>query len=296
MKIKSFLAISFLLVASYSYGQASILNAKTPAEIGRETAAKVYKDNTSKPIPYDHVDQRDILWAKGVWEYIDLNQRVNFPLLYPIDNNSGMYHSLYNVLLANIENGNIKHVYADSYFKHEITLNQLGATLHETDTTDAGYKQLNAGDELDQQFVTRTDVSAADVQGYRIRGYWYFDSRESELRYRLIGIAPVVTDAHSKAMGITNAPPVTLFWVFYPEVRDILFHAKVYNPSNSAHPLNFDQLLIARRFHAVIYKDDNVQGDRAIADYMGNSALKQLLEARRTKNEIRNFEVNMWNY
>ena len=37
--------------------------------------------------PYGYVDKRDIMWSKTVWEKIDLNQKVNYPLLYPLDSN-----------------------------------------------------------------------------------------------------------------------------------------------------------------------------------------------------------------
>ena len=30
-------------------------------------------------------DERDILFSKVIWEIIDLDQKVNFPYLYPVD-------------------------------------------------------------------------------------------------------------------------------------------------------------------------------------------------------------------
>src|SRR5699024_1162008 len=144
--------------------------------------------------------------------------------------------------------------------------------------------------------VIRTDVDDADVMGFRIRGFWYFDKRQGDLRYRLLGIAPMVIGAYQKSQGVEDPTPVELFWVFYPEARDVLFKANAFNKNNSAHPFNFDELLNGRRFHAVIYKTDNVHGDREIADYIGDDALKQLMESERIKSTIRDFEVNMWNY
>ena len=31
------------------------------------------------------MEDKDILWSVLVWEVIDLDERVNFPLLYPVD-------------------------------------------------------------------------------------------------------------------------------------------------------------------------------------------------------------------
>jgi hypothetical protein len=46
----------------------------------------------------------------------------------------------------------------------------------------------------------------------------------------------------------------------------------------------------------VIYKEENVYGDRQIAEYMKDNSLNQLLESERIKEKIRNFEQDMWNY
>lgn len=298
MKIKSFLTSVFLLAITYSFGQVNLLNAEHPDEIGVKTEMQVDQDNTAKPLPYGYIGDRDIMWGKEVWEYIDLSQKVNFPLLYPIDTGrvGSERLSLYQVLMKNIENGKIKHMYADSYFQRERTMEELAATLHRVDTLDAGYEQINQGEQLDEQFISHTDVDGSDITGYRIRGYWYVDKRQGELRYRLLGICPLVVDAYSKQQGVENPTPVELFWIFYPEARNVLYRAQVFNNNNSAHPFNFDEILNGRRFHAVIYKVDNDQGDRDVADYIHQNSLKQLLESERLKDEIREFESNLWNY
>src|SRR5699024_445555 len=264
MKLRSFLVIAFGLLMTQSYGQFNILNATSPDEIGQKTKEQIEQDNTAKPLPYGYTNDSDILWGKEVWEYIDLKQKVNFPYLYHLDTGrvERDRESLFHVLVKNDKTGNIKHIYADSYFNREFTPEEIDATLQRRDTTDLGYAQLNAGEDLDEQFVTRTDVDGADVMGFRIRGFWYFDKRQGDLRYRLLGIAPMVIGAYQKSQGVEDPTPVELCWVFYPEARDVLFKANACNKNNSAHPFNFDELLNGRRFHAVIYKTDNVHGDR----------------------------------
>lgn len=61
-------------------------------------------------------------------------------------------------------------------------------------------------------------------------------------------------------------------------------------------PITFDQILNSRRFNSVIYKEENVYGDRDIKDYMNQNAQNQLLESDRVKDKIRSFEQDMWNY
>ena len=50
-----------------------LLNAKSVNQIGKKSAQQLAADNDG-PIPYGYVDDRDILWSKVVWEFIDLNQ------------------------------------------------------------------------------------------------------------------------------------------------------------------------------------------------------------------------------
>jgi gliding motility associated protien GldN len=284
-----------LLFSVTTFGQTNILNAKKPEDIeGPSKAELAYGKND--PLEYGYVDTRDVLWSKTTWEIIDLDERVNFPLYYPIDTNQigSSRRSLYDVLIKNIKNGKIQDIYADSYFNDKIQLKDISAALSKVDTTDLGIEQYNAGEEIDAQYISRRDISSADIAEYHIRGYWYFDKRQAELKYRLLGIAPVAPDVNF----IDSDEPalVELFWVWFPSARDVLNEAYAFNPQNTSQPISYDHLLNARRFHGVIYAEDNLQGDRQVDDYINNNAFMQLLESQRIREQIRNFEQDMWNY
>jgi gliding motility associated protien GldN len=286
--------ISALFISGTSMAQANLLNAKTPEMVGVKTAEQIEADNDA-PLPYGYVDDRDILWSKTVWERLDLDERVNFPFYYPIDT-VGIgkdRRSLYDVIMKNVRLGNID-LYADSYFTDKRTLKDLEATLKKIDTTDLGYEQLNAGEMISPEYINERELTAADIEEWRIKGVWYFDKRQGELKYRLLGIAPVAPDVNF--IDGENADLVELFWIWFPSVRNILHEAKAFNNQNSSRPISFDQLLNARRFNAYIYKEENVQEDRKIKDYIPDNALFQLLEAQRIKEGIRDKEQDMWSY
>src|SRR5690606_63780 len=111
-------------------------------------------------------------------------------------NIGGNRRSQYDVLIAGIRSGKVKNIYADAYFTEKRTLSDISAALSTIDTTDIGIEQYNAGEEIDAQYIDRRDLSSADIQEYRIRGMWYFDKRQAELKYRLLGIAPVAPDVN----------------------------------------------------------------------------------------------------
>ncbi len=287
-----------LLMSVGAAAQINILNAKTPEEIGIKTAAQIAYDN-DEPLPYGYVDERDVLWSKTTWEIIDLDERVNFPLYYPIDTNNigAERRSLYDVLIKGIKTGEIEHVYADSYFTEKRTLKDIEASLVYSDTTDLGIEQYNAEGFVDPQYVRKFSLDAGDVEEWRVRGYWYLDKRQGELRYRMLGLCPVANEARSKAFeddGVDSK--VELFWVWFPAARQLLHKAKAFNRRNTSQPISYDHLLNSRRFHGVVYREDNVQGDRNVSDYINDNALMQLLESDRIREVIRNIEIDLWNY
>lgn len=304
MKYKDFLfVVVFTFGSLSSFAQSNLLNAKVPSEIGKKTAAQLISDN-DKPLAYGYVHDRDVLMGKTTWEIIDLDERINFPMYYPIDTaNIGKdRRSLFDVILKGIKESKITEVYTDSYFNTKKTFKDMTTSFTYIDTTDAGKEEINTYPEdyksgrkvLDPQYINKKELSSIDISDYKIKGFWYFDKRQSELKYRLLGICPVSPEA--KEIGAENPDYIELFWVYFPAVRDILHDAKAFNDRNSAMPISFDHLLNSRRFNGVIYKEENVYGDREIAEYMRDNSQMQLLESERVKDKIRDFEQDMWNY
>ena len=328
--------VIFVAGSTTSFAQSNLLNAKVPSDIGKKSAAQQLKDN-DKPLEYGYVDDRDILMSKKVWEIIDLDERINFPLYYPIDTAAigKDRRSLYDVLVSGIKSGKITEVYDDSYFRVKKSLKDINASLTKIDTSDAGREQMNEDPDafrmrivqtpeytmvkkgkkmvkqktgkmktdtiqpsrkISDEYVVRTDLASIDVSDYKIVGLWYFDKRQADLRYRILGICPVIPDVYTMGKSEEEKDYIELFWVFYPGAREILHEWKAFNDENSSMPISFDHLLNSRRFNALIYKEENVYNDRLISEYMKDNSLMQLLESERVKDKIRNFEQDMWNY
>jgi gliding motility associated protien GldN len=287
-----------LVLFQLSYAQSNLLNAKKPSDIGKKTAEQLRTDN-DRPLEYGYVDDRDILWSKVVWEYIDLNERINLPLYYPVDtvNVAPDRRSLFDTLLRGIKKGEITEIYVDDYFTAKMSNTEINNKLFRIDTTDAGFDELNAGVEDISEYVDKINLSSYDIQGFKVKGLWYFDKRQGELKYRMLAIAPIAPDVQTMGReDIDISEQLPLFWVWYPDARDVLHNMKVFNQKNSAYPISFDHILNARRFSSIIYKEENIYGDREISTYVKGNALFQVLESNKKKEEIRNKELDMWNY
>ena len=296
MKIKNLvIALTMTFGSLTTFAQSNLLNAKTPDEIGKKTEAQLKSDNDN-PLAYGYVHDRDVLMGKTTWEIIDLDERINFPFYYPVDSaNIGKdRRSLYDVLTKAMKEGKITEVYTDSYFNSKKSLKDIEASLTKIDTTNPGREQLNAGLPISPEYIVKIDLSAYYVSDYKIKGFWYFDKRQGELKYRLLGICPVTPDVYT--IGAAEQDYIELFWVYFPSAREVLHNAFAFNDRNTAMPFSFDRLLNSRRFNAVIYQEENVYGDRRIDKYMKDNAQNQLLESERVKSKIRDFEQDMWCY
>tara|TARA_B110000495_G_scaffold66826_1_gene56975 strand:+ start:205 stop:1053 length:849 start_codon:yes stop_codon:yes gene_type:complete len=274
------LNVLVFLVGIISYGQSNILNANNPDEIGIQNLDQIQSDQDSF-LEYDYIDDRDILWSRIVYEKIDLNERLNFPLLFPINDETYEKNrkSLWRVLKENIVNKTITKIYfnRNDNFKDPMTYQDVMEVISLTEVIN--------GIAMEPEVLKSIDISA-----YRIKGMWYFDKRQGEMRYRLLGIMPIGKNIKDDD-GKNNTD---LFWVWYPSIRKILHKELVFNDTNNANRISFDQLLVSRRFSSYIYKEDNIYGDRSIKDYK-KPGLESILESERIKKEILDFEQDMWN-
>ena len=278
--MKNLITLICFLLSVNSFSQANILNATTPSEIGIQNFDQKQSDNDSF-LEFDYIDERDILWSKIVYEKIDLNEKLNFPLLFPVNDETYAKNrkSLWRILKENIINKRITELYFDrnDNFKDKMSFNDVMEVVSFTELING---VQTAAEEL----------KSIDITAYRIKGMWYFDKRQGEMKYRLLGLMPVGKNLKDDD-GKNNTD---LFWIWYPSVRKILHEEKVFNDKNNASSISFDQLLVSRRFSSFIYKEDNVYGDRSIKDYK-IPGLESILESQRIKKEILDFEQDMWN-
>ena len=302
--MKKIFLLALLVFSAYDiFGQANLLNAKNPLEVGDSSSSKAVVEF----MDYDYVDDKDILWSKVVYEFIDLNERLNFPLLFPVNDTKydDTRKSLWRIIRENIENGKISEVYDSNNDNFTEASRIIGKDS--TDLEANIYKNYNISDiykskYVPESFVPREIASSADIFGYVIKGVWYFDKIHAELRYRLLAIQPYGTDLKTSVDG--EETETGYFWIWYPSIREILDDHLVFNDKNNNNRVSFDELLINRRFSSYIYKYDNVYGDREIRDYIrqrDNESYAQwqtriVMESERIKKEILDFEIDMWGY
>ena len=291
----------------------NILNAKSPSTYRKYRDMLKVKVGDSlvsvknKPIDYGFIEDKDVLRSMVVWEIIDMNEKINQPFYHNADGLVSSNKSLYQILLDNINNGKIKEVYDDEMFTTKLTPDQIQQRLKVTVETPWLIDKRNSGEKVTPEDIKAgTDIietKTENVKLLKIKGMWYVDRRDGQMKYRLLGIAAMGPDPSMMAEKTADGQSlgnkdelIDLFWVYYPDAREVLANQIVFNGKNLSSDITYDDVLNARRFSSIIYKSDNGLGTGKISDYIPHDAEEQLEESERIKAQILEMENDMWNY
>lgn len=244
---------------------------------------------TRRVIPYTHVREADVMWSTRVWRLLDLREKINHPLYYPLDpiNNR---KSLFQVIKEGVEEGTITaydNPLKDDEFKLPMTKAEAKAKM-------GGWEKILREDTLtgdmveDSSFV---EVTSGAVRRYWVKEDWIFDRERSIMDVRILGIAPMKEVLDADGVSVRGYAP--LFWIYFPEARYVFANYDVFNRQNDAERRTFDDIFWKRMFTSYIRKRSNVY-ERYFVEYL--SPIDQLLESDKVKDELFKLEHDMWNF
>ena len=279
MKVKVLLFVA-ILNAQMLFAQESVLIPPKP------------KDADRREVPLPYLREANMMWSKRVWRVIDLEEKMNLPLKFPVFKSSQERKNLMEVIYDALREGAITaYGYEDDEFTKVITLKEVesrgGARIDSVQipSPDPPY------DMIDTAIISGFDPDK--VVAYRVKEDWYFDEQRSVMEVRIIGIAPLVLMTDEKGNVREGNIRIPLFWIYYPDARKVLAQHEVFNRGNGAARMTYADFFQKRFFGSYIVKEDNVY-DRRIIDY--TQGMNALLESERIKEEITNFEHDMWEF
>ncbi len=198
-------------------------------------------NKTKKVIQYPFIREADVMFAKRIWQDIDLREKMNMPLYYPLEESNGM-KSLFDVIKdALLVEGSIT-AYStgvtgrEDDFRTPLLRSDVQTMLEKPDTTFT--EDPDTGELVPVYQVIKT--TSQDIKRYRVKEDWFFDKQRSERYIRIIGIAPLKErrDENGEATGAYE----TLFWLYFPECRYVFANWDSFNRFNDSERRSFDDL------------------------------------------------------
>lgn len=287
----SILLISIVVQAQTASGSFYNISERTNNPNGQmEILQGVYpKDNLYKPpVQYTYLREADVMFSRTVWRKLDMREKMNHPIYYPLEATKERI-SLVQLMLNAMNEGSLTAY--DAMNDEFTTPLSYGSTKNFGTWTDTIYVE---NPDPPYNIIPKPVVHEFDpstVKEFRIKEVWFFDKQRSVMDVRIVGICPVAENIDPSTGEVRGMTP--MFWVYFPELRNLLSSTRVFTRHNGSTEMTYDDLFWKRMFSSYIYKVANVY-DRRIADY--TSGINALLESEKAKNDLFIFESDLWEY
>ena len=240
--------------------------------------------HVNKALELGSIREVDVAWAKRVWRQIDVREKQNQAFIYKGDEYTGG-GAFIEILVDAVKKGKVQaYGILDDRFTSALDIEAFNQSLGGTwDTTEV--PDINTGEVT--TVVTRKEFNVNSVTKYRIKEDWIFDRNSGRLKVQIVGIAPIKDNYGPNGEFLYSGP---MFWLYYPELRNVLANYEVYNPQNNIQRMTWTDYFDSRYFSSYITKTDanNPLGENLAA------GLRGLEEGERALDALRDKDDDMW--
>lgn len=252
--------------------------------------ANLIKDRT--PLTYDYIREDDAIFKQRIWRIIDAREKMNLPFKNTMETDNGS-QLFFAILFKAVADGGIV-AFEDERFTTPFTKEKFKERFSGgTDTSDVLA--------LDGETVIRREVRTREfpvdsVYRFQLKEEVLFDKESSKLITRILGVAPMGPQILPNGK-VLEGPPITYFWIYYPDIRATLAKFEVYNPKNFGNRMTWEDLFEQRFYSSYIVKTtmDNPY-NQSLSEKYGKNKLFMLLEGEAIKEKIFNYEQDLWAY
>ena len=235
-------------------------------------------------IPYTHLREGDVVWEKRVWRELDLREKQNHQLYYPIEVITGRI-SLFQLLSKYILNGSII-AFGDDEFQEPLELSVIKDKLKKCDSIQQSTFTADGEEVFTSVFSCDSTSIFREIYKYQLKEDWFFDKQKSVLEVRILSLSAYQYIADKETYK-------DIFYVYFPACRPYFAKHEVYNAKNDSERRTFEDIFWKRQFSSTIIRETNVY-DRMFQEY--SKGIDLLLENDRVKNDIFRWEHDLWHF
>jgi gliding motility associated protien GldN len=322
--LKRFTLIIFCLctVLSVSSQSNKVLNTKEKplpffTENGNIAIHTEQMDALADTIAVINHREDDIVWSRIVYRVVDMREKQNNQLYYPVVPNN-KYKSLFRLMLEshalegvqayNKKDGDIQPDYNSKFNKDSIPSTFVYCSWDETDTKVLKRKFITKN--VMNDFVINDNIYSTYAQNqlkFLLQEVVFFNKHYSRMYSKIIGIAPIYFQTEynvnmlnlgmqsNQGDGIWDAFKFSvLCWYFYDDLRPHLAKQYIIPNGNETQRLTFDDFFTQKLYHSYLLGDENMLDKMLLQTYNDHEAI--LREQKRIETELLNFEQDLWEY
>lgn len=235
------------------------------------------------PVPYPSQREADVMFARRIVRVMDTKEKQNLVCRWPVN-------PLAKIVFKGAEQGKFvayKNEHLSDFYKADTVLARM-QTSEVISVPDPYYP----GEYIDSTVFS--DFSYEEkVTRWQIVEDWIFDKQRGIFYPRVIALCPL-RRLVVEGQDLGEEPAFCIAW---NEARKLLITEQIFNRHNDAARFSYYDWFELRLFASYITKEPNVF-DEAFSKYveLKDNPLAQLLESERAKEDLFNWEHDLWQY
>lgn len=259
----------------------------------------------------------DIVWSRIVYRVIDMRDKANNQLYYPIVPNS-RYKSLLRLILEIAAKDSIKAYekkdedIQPAWEKEPIPSSKLGEYFVDCDWDSVEVKVKKTPLFVKDKLTNKLTVNDYGYSAYATRQVKFlvqeivfFNKHYSRMYTKTIAIAPIYTYSEMNVTklntgGITKTPEniwnyfqsSVVCWFLYDKLRPFLVRQLLIPNGNESQRFTYDDFFTQRLYNSYILGDSNMFDKVLLRTYSDPTSLRR--EQKRIEDEIMDIEQDVW--
>jgi len=252
----------------------------------------------------------DVVWSRVVYRIIDMRDKQNYQLYFPVVPNE-QYQSLFRLILNAAIN--------DTLRAYDKVPRRIEPIMRPIDKDSLVNIFVTCEKDTVNNRIIKTNLIEKDpiTQQLRISNFAYqdyvknqlkfltkelvfFDKHTSRLYTSIIAIAPIYTLNETNVTLGTDIDTWSYFqssvlcWFLFNDLRPYLARQYVIPNGNETQRLTYDEFFTQRLYSNYLLGDNNMTNRMILQSYVDPEKIRK--EQQRIETEILNFEQDLWEY